>query len=67
MNNIHYNVSGLTSNLVKTQIKNSLEKIDGIQMVNIDLHRGTVEVGFNEPAMEGEIKNTIEHTGCKVQ
>jgi len=67
MNNVHYTVNGLSSNLMKTQLKNSLEKMDGIQMVNVDLHRGTVEVGFNAPAMESDIKNTIEHIGCKVE
>lgn len=67
MNNVHYTVDGLNNTLMKTQLKNSLEKMDGVQMVNVDLHRGTVEVGFNEPAVETEIKRTIEHIGCKVE
>ncbi len=67
MNNVHYTVNGINNTLIKTQLKNSLEKIDGIQMVNVDLHRGTVEVGFNAPAMERDIKDTIEHIGCKIE
>jgi copper chaperone len=53
--------------IVKTQIKNALEEMDGVQKVNIDLQRATVEVDYNEPAAEQEIRNTIEHIGCKVE
>lgn len=67
MNNVHYNVNGLYNIPMKTQLKNALDEMDGVQKVNVDLHRGTVEVEFNEPAVESEIKKTIENIGCKVQ
>jgi copper chaperone len=66
MNTVHYQVNGIVNNPIKTQVKNALEKIDGVQMVNIDLHRGSVEVGFNEPAKENEIRTEIEHVGCRI-
>lgn len=66
MNKVHYTVNGLLNNPMKTQVKNVLEELDGVQRVNVDLVRGTVEVDFNDPAEENEIKRTIEHVGCKV-
>lgn len=66
MNSVHYNVDGLYNNPRKTQLKNALEEVDGVQKVNVDLMRGTVEVDYNPPAEEGEIKRTIKHIGCKI-
>lgn len=67
MNNVHYNVNGMYNTIMKTQIKNALEEMKGVQKVNIDLQRGTVEVDFNEPAADKDIRRTIEHIGCKVE
>lgn len=66
MNRVHYNVAGLANNQSKTKVKNALDKITGVQMVNVDLARGTIEVGFNEPANENEIKSCIENTGYTI-
>ncbi|HHV12048.1 MAG TPA: heavy-metal-associated domain-containing protein [Clostridiales bacterium] len=66
MNKVHYNVNGLINNVMKTEIKNVLEDLDGISKVNIDLVRSTVEVDYNPPADSKEIKHCIEQTGCKV-
>ena len=66
MNRVHYNVSGISGTQCKTKIKNALNKVDGIQMVNVDVSRGTVEVGFNEPANEAQIKSCIETTGYTI-
>lgn len=66
MNKVHYNVSGMINNVMKTQIKNELEGRDGIGKVNVDLARSTVEVDFNPPANSEEIIQCIEETGCKV-
>lgn len=66
MNNVHYNVDGLYNTPMKTQLKNALAHLDGVQNVNVDLARGTVEVDFNDPVNEKEIKRTIENIGCKV-
>jgi len=43
-----------------------LDEIPGVAMVNVDLGRGSVEVGFGEPAGEAEIRRGIEHAGCKI-
>lgn len=66
MNRVHYSVSGLINSEVKTQVKNVLAELDGVQMVNVDLGRGTIEVGYNEKTQESEIRQGIEHVGCKI-
>lgn len=63
----HYEINGLVNSSVKTQVKNALEKIDGVNKVCIDIGRGTVEVAYNNPATPETIKNCIESTGHKVQ
>ena len=67
MNTVHYNVSGLLNNPMKTQVKNVLDELEGVQRVNVDLVRGTVEVDYNAPANENDIRQKIEHVGCKVE
>jgi copper chaperone CopZ len=67
MNRVHYNVSGLKNVQMKTQVENSLEKLDGVQMVNIDFARGSIEVGYNGFINENEIKQRIEHAGCRIE
>lgn len=67
MNNVHYNVSGLQNSTVKTQIKNALEKLDGVQMINVDLGRGSIEVGYNDSTSESQIKQCIQHVGCSIK
>lgn len=66
MERVHYSVSGMGSSESKTKIKNALEKIKGVQNVNVDLARGTVEVAYNNPASENEIKESIVHTGYTI-
>ncbi|NFU81925.1 heavy-metal-associated domain-containing protein [Clostridium sporogenes] len=66
MNNLHLNVSGMANNECKTRLLNALDRVKGVQEVAIDLARGTVEVGYNKPANEMDIKNYIEHTGYKI-
>ncbi len=67
MNNLHYNVEGLYNTTIKTQLKSALANLGGVQKVNVDLHRGTVEVDYNETVAESEIRRTIESIGCKVE
>ncbi|BCZ47962.1 hypothetical protein psyc5s11_40290 [Clostridium gelidum] len=63
----HYNVDGLANENMKTQVKNALEKIEGVSNVCIDLERGSVEVIYNKPATQDEIKSCIENTGHNVK
>ncbi len=65
MNRIHYETSGIQNSEIKTQLKNALDKINGVSMVNIDVARGSIEVGFNQ-ADENLIKSCIETVGCEI-
>jgi len=67
MNKSHYSVSRLRNEQMKTQIKNVLNELDGVKMVNIDLARSTIEVGFDESLDENQIKQCIEQVGCKIE
>ncbi len=67
MNTVLCSVSGIQNKECKTQIKNALDKIKGVQEVGVNLMTGTVKVEYNEPATEMEIKDCIEHTGFKIE
>lgn len=67
MQTIHLNVSGLANSQSKTSLINALDKIVGVQEVAVDLARGTVEVEYNPPADEKEIRSCIENTGYSIQ
>ena len=67
MKSEHYIVNGIANENMKTQIKNSLEKIDGVNNVCVDMSRGSVEVIYNNPATEQEIRSCIENTGHKIE
>lgn len=63
----HYIVDGLANENMKTQVKNALEKIEGVNKVCVDIARGSVEVMYNKPATQEEIKSCIENTGHETQ
>ena len=63
----HYIVNGIANENMKTQIKNSLEKIDVVNNVCVYMSRGSVEVIYNNPATEQEIRSCIENTGHKIE
>lgn len=67
MDRVHYNVTGLVNNSTKTQIKNALDKIEGVQEVCVDLGRSTIEVVYNESVSEADVKNCIEGTGFSIE
>ena len=66
MNRVHYNISGLQNSEIKTQLKNALDKIEGISMVNIDVARDSIEVGYNQSTDENLIKSCIENVECEL-
>lgn len=66
MNTMLCSVSGMQNKECKTQIKNALNKVQGVNEVGVNLQTGTVEVHYNEPATETELKDCIEHTGFKI-
>lgn len=63
----HYIVNGIINENMKTQIKNALEKIDGVNNVCVDMARGSVEIIYNKPATEQDIRACIENTGHKIK
>lgn len=67
MEKVHYKVDGLANSESKTKVRNSLDKIEGVQEIAVDLSRGTVEVEYNPPATAEQIRTTIEKTGYDVQ
>jgi len=62
----HYNVLGLVNSESRTKLNNSLDKIEGVQRVAIDISRGTIEIEYNEPASEEVIPICIKKTGYSV-
>lgn len=60
------NVSGIQNKETKTQIKNSLNKIDGVNKVGVNMTTGIIEVQYNSPATDNQLKNCIESKGLKI-
>jgi copper chaperone CopZ len=67
MNRVSYSVNGIVNSSIKTQIKNELKSLDGIRQVDVDPATGQVSVEYNPPVTEDEIRNSIEHVGCRVK
>ena len=67
MNRVHYEVNNLVNSTSKTQLKNALDKVEGVQNVCVDMARGTVEVVYSDEANESKIKNCIEASGFNVE
>ena len=66
MNQMLCSVSGIQNKDQKTQIKNSLNKIEGVGEVGVNLATGTLDIKYNDPATEADIKNCIENAGFKI-
>jgi len=62
MNQMLCNVSGIQKKELNIQIKNSLNKIDGVREVGVNLATGTIDIKYNEPATEINLKNCIENS-----
>ena len=62
----HYYVTRLQNAEMRTQLKNSLYEMDGVNMVNIDMGRGSIEVGYDESIDENTIRKCIENIGVKI-
>ncbi|MGG7212538.1 heavy-metal-associated domain-containing protein [Clostridium nigeriense] len=67
MDRVHYKISGISNENMKTQLKNSLEKVDGVNQVCVDMARGTIEVIYNEPATEIQIKSCLESSAHVIE
>lgn len=60
------NVEGMTNKANKTEIKNALNKIEGVSQVGVNLTTGTIKIDYNRPATENSIKGCIEDSGFKI-
>ncbi len=67
MNKVQYNVSRLQNSNIRTQLKNVLKDIEGVSMVNIDMGRGSIEVGYDEATDVDLIRQCIEDVGCRIE
>lgn len=67
MKKLQYEVDGLVNAQYKTQVKNALDKVKGVQQVGVSLENGSIVVEYNEPADENQIKACIEKTGLTIQ
>jgi len=67
MERASYSVSGISNKEQSLHLKKGLDKIKGIQEIEVDLTDGRVTVGYNSPADEGMIIREIESNGFKVQ
>lgn len=67
MNKVHYTISRLQNNNMKTQLKNVLNDIEGVSMVNIDLGRGSIEVVYDDATDVDLIRQCIEDVGCLIE
>ncbi|VYU45313.1 heavy metal transporter [Clostridium tertium] len=67
MERVHYKINGISNENMKTQVKNSLEKVDGVDQVCVDMARGTIEIIYNEPATAAQIKSCLQNSGHEIQ
>jgi copper chaperone CopZ len=59
-------VNNMQNKANKTEIKNALRKIEGVNEVGVNLTSGTIKVDYNAPATEMKIKNCIENSGFEI-
>lgn len=67
LNKVHFNVNGIQNNQIRTQLKNALSKVNGIQSINVDMERSTIDVGYNNKTDEFAIRDCIETVGCNIE
>ena len=49
-----------------TSIRNTVGNLDGVESVDVDVAAQTVEVTFDEPATEQNIRSTMEDAGFDI-
>lgn len=66
--NIAFNVEGITSNESAESLKNSINMLNGVVEVIIDINAKRVAVEYDEERLSDEtIKGTIEDAGFEVK
>jgi copper chaperone CopZ len=60
-------IKGMHCSSCRSTIQRSVQKLTGVESVNIDLHQGTVEVVCDSPAVRADaISRAIQRLGYKV-
>lgn len=67
MEKVSYSVSGISNRVQSLHLKKGLDKIQGIQEVEVDLTEGRVTIEYNAPADERQIIQEIESNGFNVE
>lgn len=62
-----YHVNGLANTQMKTQVKNLLDDLDGVNKVNVDLKRGEIAVECQNTVRDDQIRSRIEQVGCRIE
>lgn len=60
-----YKIRELPNSLARNQLKNSLEKMDGVKHVSV--HGETVKVDYARPANDEDIEDCIRGAGNKLR
>ncbi|NLT39737.1 MAG: heavy-metal-associated domain-containing protein [Clostridiales bacterium] len=66
MNSIVCSVAGVQNAAGKTQLKNALDKLEGVCKVGVNVAEGTVEIKYKAPASCEQLKSCIESAGFKI-
>lgn len=67
MEKVIFSVDGIQNDTEKLHMKKALEKIDGVNKINIDRAENEIEVDYNATATEDEIRECIESTGHHIK
>ena len=66
MKNFNFNLEGLQYKDSQDKIKNQLQRLNGVQDICLDVDHKSVNVTFDWPATEIEIKQCVENNGFKI-
>jgi len=66
MKNLKLNLEGLQYKDSQNKVKKQLERLNGVEEICMDIDHKSVDVTFDWPATEVEIKQCIENNGFKV-
>lgn len=67
LKSISFRVDGIRNNTDKQQLRNLLDKVEGVQEVAIDPASSMIDVEYNAPATEQEIWKSLESSGHDIK
>lgn len=66
MKNFKFNLEGIQYTDSQNKVKNQLQRLNGVQDISMDIDHKLVNVTYDWPATEIEIKDCLENNGFKV-